>query len=96
MNPPDPIASHDDQLDAQASAFARLLGLTPNDLEPSAQVSRHSSDSIELLFSRGGNWSATDTRKKCAGAPLRSDIIHACSELSASTSRQATGKSDVE
>ena len=33
MNPPDPIASHDEHLDAQAGAFARLLGLAPNDLD---------------------------------------------------------------
>ena len=33
MTPPDPITSHDQQLDAQASAFAQLVGLTPNDVD---------------------------------------------------------------
>jgi SWI/SNF-related matrix-associated actin-dependent regulator 1 of chromatin subfamily A len=33
MKPPDPITSHDQQLDAQASAFAQVVGLTPNDLD---------------------------------------------------------------
>ena len=33
MNPRDPITPDDEQLDAQASAFAQLVGLTPNDLD---------------------------------------------------------------
>jgi len=33
MNPRDPITPHDEQLDAQASAFAQLMGLSPDDLD---------------------------------------------------------------
>src|SRR6185295_827321 len=33
MNSPDPIIPHDERLDAQATAFAQLLGLTPNDMD---------------------------------------------------------------
>jgi len=33
MNPPDPITPTGEQLDAQATAFAQLLGLTPNDVD---------------------------------------------------------------
>ena len=33
MNPPDRTTPGDQQLDAQASAFAQLVGLSPNDLD---------------------------------------------------------------